>query len=91
MKWVARRADHHGAAEERYRTRGSDRRLAGLRDFAKRILQTAKDIREPSVLNRAGGAPTLAVGIAHVFHKVLPMAEHGLLVSLRYLSKPCSS
>jgi carbon starvation protein CstA len=30
------------------------------------ILQTAKDIGEPSVLNRAGGAPTLAVGIAHV-------------------------
>ncbi|MFO6485458.1 hypothetical protein ACLBR5_29050 [Escherichia coli] len=27
------------------------------------ILQTAKDIGEPSVLNRAGGAPTLAVGI----------------------------
>ena len=41
------------------------------------ILQTAKDIGEPSVLNRAGGAPTLAVGIAHVFHKVLPMADMG--------------
>ncbi|MDR0806631.1 MAG: carbon starvation protein A [Enterobacteriaceae bacterium] len=36
------------------------------------ILQTAKDIGETSVLNRAGGAPTLAVGIAHVFHQVLP-------------------
>lgn len=41
------------------------------------ILQTAKDIGEPSVLNRAGGAPTLAVGIAHVFHKVLPAADMG--------------
>ncbi len=41
------------------------------------ILQTAKDIGEPSVLNRAGGAPTLAVGIAHVFHKIIPMADMG--------------
>lgn len=41
------------------------------------ILQTAKDIGEPSVLNRAGGAPTLAVGIAHVFHQVLPGANMG--------------
>lgn len=41
------------------------------------ILQTAKDIGEPSVLNRAGGAPTLAVGIAHVFHQILPYANMG--------------
>ncbi|TKI06083.1 carbon starvation CstA family protein [Martelella alba] len=41
------------------------------------ILQTAHDIGEPSILNRAGGAPTLAVGIAHVFHKVLPGADMG--------------
>lgn len=41
------------------------------------ILQTAKDIGEPSVLNRAGGAPTLAVGIAHVFHKIIPGANMG--------------
>ncbi|EPL8095934.1 carbon starvation CstA family protein [Morganella morganii] len=41
------------------------------------ILQTAKDIGEPSVLNRAGGAPTLAVGIAHVFHKIIPAADMG--------------
>ena len=41
------------------------------------ILQTAKDIGEPSVLNRAGGAPTLAVGIALVFHKILPAADMG--------------
>lgn len=41
------------------------------------ILQTAKDIGEPSVLNRAGGAPTLAVGIAHVFHKIIPMTDMG--------------
>ncbi|MGQ7196273.1 molybdopterin dinucleotide binding domain-containing protein, partial [Escherichia sp. HC-TM1] len=47
------------------------------------ILQTAKDIGEPSVLNRAGGAPTLAVGIAHVFHKVLPMARELYAVANR--------
>ncbi|EHD22669.1 MULTISPECIES: carbon starvation CstA family protein [Brenneria] len=41
------------------------------------ILQTAKDIGEPSVLNRAGGAPTLAVGIAHVFHQIIPGADMG--------------
>ncbi|MBA0218137.1 carbon starvation protein A [Pectobacterium brasiliense] len=41
------------------------------------IMQTAKDIGEPSVLNRAGGAPTLAVGIAHVFHQIIPGANMG--------------
>ncbi|KFD22518.1 carbon starvation CstA family protein [Tatumella ptyseos] len=41
------------------------------------ILQTAQNIGEPSVLNRAGGAPTLAVGIAEVFHKIMPMADMG--------------
>ena len=41
------------------------------------ILQTAQDIGEPSVLNRAGGAPTLAVGIAHVFHQIIPGANMG--------------
>ena len=46
------------------------------------ILQTAKDIGEPSVLNRAGGAPTLAVGIAMVFHKNFTCGRYGLLVSL---------
>lgn len=41
------------------------------------ILETARNIGEPSLLNRAGGAPTLAVGIADVFHKILPMADMG--------------
>lgn len=41
------------------------------------IMQTAKDIGEPSVLNRAGGAPTLAVGIAFVFHEIIPAANMG--------------
>lgn len=33
---------------------------------------TARDIGESTILNRAGGAPTLAVGIAHILHHVLP-------------------
>lgn len=41
------------------------------------IMQTAKDIGEPSVLNRAGGAPILAVGIAYVFHEIMPAANMG--------------
>ncbi|UUY10104.1 carbon starvation protein A [Pseudomonas sp. J452] len=32
----------------------------------------ARDIGESSILNRAGGAPTLAVGIAQILHQVLP-------------------
>jgi len=41
------------------------------------ILQTTHEIGEPSLLNRAGGAPTLAVGLAQVFHKIAPFADMG--------------
>lgn len=41
------------------------------------ILQTTRDISEPSLLNRAGGAPTLAVGIANVFNQIIPFADMG--------------
>ncbi len=47
MKWVARTRDHHGTAERRYRTRGSDRQLLGFVISPEQILQTAKDIGEP--------------------------------------------
>ena len=36
------------------------------------LTQTAEDIGEASVLSRAGGAPTLAVGIAQILHAVIP-------------------
>ena len=36
------------------------------------LTATARDIGESTILNRAGGAPTLAVGIAQILHSVLP-------------------
>ncbi|AND69662.1 carbon starvation protein A [Dyella thiooxydans] len=36
------------------------------------LAQTAKDIGENSILSRAGGAPTLAVGMAQLLHGIIP-------------------
>ena len=36
------------------------------------LTQTAKDIGESTILARAGGAPTLAVGMAQLIHSILP-------------------
>jgi carbon starvation protein CstA len=36
------------------------------------LLQTANNIGEHSILSRAGGAPTLAVGMAQLLHSVIP-------------------
>ncbi|MDR2011708.1 MAG: carbon starvation protein A [Rhodanobacter sp.] len=36
------------------------------------LAQTAQDIGEKTILSRAGGAPTLAVGMAQILHGVLP-------------------
>lgn len=35
------------------------------------LLQTARDVGESTILGRAGGAPTLAVGMAHILHQVI--------------------
>jgi carbon starvation protein len=35
------------------------------------LLQTAKDVGENSILSRAGGAPTLAVGMAQIFSQIM--------------------
>lgn len=35
------------------------------------LLQVARDVGESSMLSRAGGAPTLAVGMAHILSRVL--------------------
>lgn len=49
----------------------------GFRISTEQISGMARAIGETSVLNRAGGAPTLAVGIAEVFHRILPAADMG--------------
>jgi carbon starvation protein len=36
------------------------------------LTRTASDIGEASVLSRAGGAPTLAVGMARLLHEIIP-------------------
>ena len=36
------------------------------------LVQTAKDVGEHTIISRAGGAPTLAVGIAVILHDALP-------------------
>lgn len=35
------------------------------------LVQTAKDVGESTIISRAGGAPTLAVGMAHILHQAL--------------------
>lgn len=35
------------------------------------LVQTAKDVGENTIISRAGGAPTLAVGMAHILHQAL--------------------
>ncbi|OZI52615.1 carbon starvation CstA family protein [Bordetella genomosp. 4] len=35
------------------------------------LVQTAKDVGESTIISRAGGAPTLAVGMAHILHQVI--------------------
>jgi carbon starvation protein len=39
------------------------------------LTQTAKDIGETTILARAGGAPTLAVGMAQILHRLAPSGD----------------
>ena len=43
----------------------------GLRGDPEMLLQTARDVGEQSIISRAGGAPTLAVGMAHILSGVI--------------------
>lgn len=45
---------------------GNDKVYEGAEAFT----MLAKDVGEPSVTSRTGGAPTLAVGIAHILHQI---------------------
>ena len=39
---------------------------------AETLLHTAKEVGENTILSRAGGAPTLAVGMAHIMSRLIP-------------------
>ncbi len=38
---------------------------------AETLLHTAKEVGENTILSRAGGAPTLAVGMAHIMSRLI--------------------
>ncbi|MBT1003595.1 carbon starvation protein A [Paenarthrobacter sp. DKR-5] len=44
--------------------------LTGVQLDAGTLAQTAKDVGEQSIVSRTGGAPTLAVGLAHIMHQL---------------------
>jgi carbon starvation protein len=56
----------------RCRERRANRQQLGLRHYPGRPASGRQDIGETTILARAGGAPTLAVGIAQILHHVLP-------------------
>ena len=62
--------DTHGnkieARWESWDENGAEKTYVGAEAFE----QLAKDVGEPSVTSRTGGAPTLAVAIAHILHKI---------------------
>ncbi|WP_342117515.1 carbon starvation CstA family protein [Pseudoduganella sp. OTU4001] len=43
----------------------------GFRVTPEMLVQTAKDVGETTIISRAGGAPTLAVGMAHILSNVV--------------------
>ncbi|SDM01606.1 carbon starvation protein [Arthrobacter sp. ov407] len=45
--------------------------LSGVNITAGDLAQTAKDVGEQSIVSRSGGAPTLAVGLAHIMQQFI--------------------
>ena len=45
--------------------------LSGVNLTPDMLLQTAKDVGEESIVSRTGGAPTLAVGLAHIMQQLI--------------------
>ncbi|WP_427133901.1 carbon starvation CstA family protein [Pseudarthrobacter sp. S9] len=45
--------------------------LAGVNITPGQLAQTAKDVGEQSIISRSGGAPTLAVGLAHIMQQFI--------------------
>jgi carbon starvation protein len=45
--------------------------LAGVNITPDVLAQTARDVGEQSIISRSGGAPTLAVGLAHIMHQFI--------------------
>lgn len=46
--------------------------LSGTPITSGEIAQAAKDVGEPSVVSRTGGAPTFAMGMSEIFHQAIP-------------------
>lgn len=61
-----------GGGRRRRQRGGRDRQQLGLRHHAGATHPDRSGHRRDHHLARAGGAPTLAVGIAHILHQVLP-------------------
>ncbi|BAS07360.1 carbon starvation protein A homolog [Arthrobacter sp. Hiyo4] len=45
--------------------------LSGVNLTPDMLAQTAKDVGEQSIISRSGGAPTLAVGLAHIMQQFI--------------------
>lgn len=46
--------------------------LSGVNVDGSFLQEMAREVGEPSVVSRTGGAPTLAMGIAHIMHNITP-------------------
>lgn len=63
-----RRTDRYGCQHRRR----SNYHQAELPVDAATLLHTAKEVGENTILSRTGGAPTLAVGMAHIMSRLIP-------------------